>query len=170
MGSRSSQATQGEAVPLLEGHLVETIEATWAQQTPENVHIRWCWNKVAQGEGRCQMCVVICHNPRKAAATLSHELFLGWAGTWPQPRGTGSSRVHQAFLGAAGIQPLLGETHTQRGGTGQSRSPSEVGGQGKWLHLRQASGGGAAGGLVTGGRKLKTEDGCMIADLGEQTG
>ena len=110
MGSRSSQATQGEAVPLLEGHLVETIEATWAQQTPENVHIRWCWTKVAQGEGRCQMCVVICHNPRKAAATLSHELFLGWAGTWPQPRGTGSSRVHQAFLGAAGIQPLLTET------------------------------------------------------------
>ena len=58
-----SQATRGKAVPLLEGHLVETIEATWSQQTPENSHIRWCWNKVVKGEARCQTCVVISHNP-----------------------------------------------------------------------------------------------------------
>ena len=57
-----SWATQGKAVPLLEGHLVETVEATWSQQTPENGYIRWCWNKVIKGEARCQMCVVIFHN------------------------------------------------------------------------------------------------------------
>ena len=54
---------QGKAVPLLEGHLVETVEATWSQQTPEGGHICWCWNKVIKGEGWCQMCVVIFHNP-----------------------------------------------------------------------------------------------------------
>ena len=53
----------GKAVPLLEGHLVETVEATWSQQTPENGHIRRCWNKVVKGEDLCQMCVVIFHNP-----------------------------------------------------------------------------------------------------------
>ena len=47
----------GKAVPLLEGHLVETVEATWSQQTPENGHIRWCWNKVVKGEAgaRCAL-------------------------------------------------------------------------------------------------------------------
>ena len=49
-------------VPLLEGHLVETVEATWFQKTPENGHICWCWNKVVDGEAWCQMCVVIFHN------------------------------------------------------------------------------------------------------------
>ena len=34
-----------------------------SQQTPENNHIRWCWNKVIKGEAWCQMCVVIYHNP-----------------------------------------------------------------------------------------------------------
>ena len=29
-----SWATRGKAVPLQEGHLVETVEATWSQQTP----------------------------------------------------------------------------------------------------------------------------------------
>ena len=29
--SGGSRATRGKAVPLLEGHLVETIEATWSQ-------------------------------------------------------------------------------------------------------------------------------------------
>ena len=62
-GPGGSQATWGKAVPLLEGHLVETVEATWSQQTPENGHIRWCWNKVVKGEAWCQMCVVIFHNP-----------------------------------------------------------------------------------------------------------
>ena len=46
MGSRRILGHRGKAVPLLEGHLVETVEATWSQQTPENGHIRWCWNKV----------------------------------------------------------------------------------------------------------------------------
>ena len=32
----------GKAVPLLEGHLVETVEAAWSRRTPENGHIRWC--------------------------------------------------------------------------------------------------------------------------------
>ena len=58
-----SQATRGKAVPLLEGHLVETVEATWSQQTAENDHIRWCWGKVVKGEAWCQVCVVIFHNP-----------------------------------------------------------------------------------------------------------
>ena len=52
-----------KAVPLLEGHLVETVEATWSQQIPENSHILWCWNKVLKGEAWCQMCVVIFHSP-----------------------------------------------------------------------------------------------------------
>ena len=62
-GPGGSQATEGKAVPLLEGHLEETVEATWSQQTPENGHIRWCWNMVIKGEDWCQMCVVIFHNP-----------------------------------------------------------------------------------------------------------
>ena len=62
-GSGGSWATRGKAVPLLKGHLVETVEATWSQQTPENGYIRWCWNKVVKGEAWCQMCVVIFHNP-----------------------------------------------------------------------------------------------------------
>ena len=41
---------------------------------------------------------------------LSRELFLGWAGTWPQSLGIGSSTIPQTFLGEAGTQPLLGET------------------------------------------------------------
>ena len=47
----------------MEGHLVETIEATWSQQTLEGGHIRWCWGKFVEGEAWCQMCVVIFHNP-----------------------------------------------------------------------------------------------------------
>ena len=39
-GPGGSRVTRGKAVPLLEGHLVETVEATWLQQTPENGHIR----------------------------------------------------------------------------------------------------------------------------------
>ena len=62
-GPGGSRATRGKAVPLLEGHLVETVEATWSQQTPENGHIHWCWGKVINGEAWCQMCVVIFHNP-----------------------------------------------------------------------------------------------------------
>ena len=37
-GPGGSRATWGEAVPPLEGHLVETVEATSSQQTPENGH------------------------------------------------------------------------------------------------------------------------------------
>ena len=62
-GLGGSRATKGEAAPLLEGHLVETVEATWSQQTPEGSHIRWCPNKVLKGKAWCQMCVVISHNP-----------------------------------------------------------------------------------------------------------
>ena len=76
---------------------------------PENGHIYWCWNKVIKGEDWCQMCVVIFHNSRKGAATLSLKLFLGLAGTWPQSWGTGSSRVQQAFLSVANIWSLLRE-------------------------------------------------------------
>ena len=62
-GPGGSWATQGKAVPLLEGHLVETVEATWSQQTPEGGHIRWCWGKAVKGEAWFQICVVIFHNP-----------------------------------------------------------------------------------------------------------
>ena len=62
-GPGGSQATQEKAVPLPEGHLVETVEATWSKQTPENDHIHWCWNKVVKGKAWCQMCDVISHNP-----------------------------------------------------------------------------------------------------------
>ena len=62
-GPGGSRATWGKEVPLLEGLLVETVEATWSQWTPESGHIRWCWNKVVKGEAWCQMCVVIFHNP-----------------------------------------------------------------------------------------------------------
>ena len=41
-GPGGSQATRAKAVPLPEGHLVETVEATWSQQTPERGHICWC--------------------------------------------------------------------------------------------------------------------------------
>ena len=36
-GLGGSQATQGKAVPLLEGHLVETVEATWSQKWPHSL-------------------------------------------------------------------------------------------------------------------------------------
>ena len=62
-GPGGSRATRGKAVPPLEGHLVETVEATWSQQTPEGSHIRWCWNKVVKGEDWRQMRVVVFHNP-----------------------------------------------------------------------------------------------------------
>ena len=65
MDSGALQVTQGEAVPLLEGHLLEPV---WvpkgkASVTQENNCIRWCWNKVVKGEAWCQMCVVSFHNP-----------------------------------------------------------------------------------------------------------
>ena len=62
-GPGGSEATQGKVVPLLEGHLVETVEATWSQHTLEGSHIRWCWGKVVKGEAWCQTCIVIFHNP-----------------------------------------------------------------------------------------------------------
>ena len=62
-GLGGSQATRGKAVPLLEGHLVETVEATWSRQTLEGSHIRWCWGKGVEGEAWCQMCVAIFHGP-----------------------------------------------------------------------------------------------------------
>ena len=61
------------------------------------------------------MWVAIFHNPFNSDAILSHNLFWGWAGTWPQSLDIGISRVQQAFLGAADIQPLLSETLLQRG-------------------------------------------------------
>ena len=137
VGSRRSSRHTGRSGSTVGRTFGRGCAATQSQQTPEKNHICWCWNKVINGEAWCQMCVVIFHSPRKAAAMLSRELFLGRAGTWLQSRGTGSSRVQQAFLGAAGIRPLLGETLPQRGGTGQSRSPSEVRGRGKQPHLRQ---------------------------------
>ena len=39
-GLGGSPATQGKAVPLLERHLVETVQATSSQQTTQNSHIR----------------------------------------------------------------------------------------------------------------------------------
>ena len=36
VGPGGSWATQGKAVPLLEGYLVQTVEITWSQQTPED--------------------------------------------------------------------------------------------------------------------------------------
>ena len=49
-GPGDSRATWGKAVPLLEGHLAETVEATQSQQTPEGSHIRWCCGKVVKGK------------------------------------------------------------------------------------------------------------------------
>ena len=85
------------------------------------------------------------------------------------------------FLVAADIQPvlirpMLSETLPQRGGTGQSGSPAEVRGRRKQRIRDKTRERGTAWSLVTesekvwSGRKLKTEDRCAIADLGEQTG
>ena len=41
-GPGGSRATRRKEVLLLEGHLVETGEATWSQQTPEGSHVRSC--------------------------------------------------------------------------------------------------------------------------------
>ena len=115
---------------------------------------------------------MIFHNPRNAAATLSRELSLGWAGTRPQSLGVGSSTVPRTFPGAASTQTWLSETLPQTGRTDQSHSPSEITGWEKRPHLRQNSGGRCR--LVTdsvkaGSRqKPKTKDGCVIADQGEQ--
>ena len=53
----------GKSGSTARGHLVETVEATWCQQTLEGSHILWCWGKVIEGEAWCQMCVAILHNP-----------------------------------------------------------------------------------------------------------
>ena len=76
-GPGGSQTTREKVVPLLEGNLVETVEATWAQQTPENSHICWCWNKVIKGEGWCQMCVVISIIPEKMLLHYLTNFFWG---------------------------------------------------------------------------------------------
>ena len=58
---------------------------------------------------------------------------------------------------------------------GQSHSPSEVRGWGKQAHLRQNSRERYCWDLATdsekagSGRELKSEDGCAIADPGEQS-
>ena len=62
----SPWATQGEAVPLLGGHLVEAVQPPYrqrCQQIPENHHICWCSNKVTKGETLYPMCVEIFYNP-----------------------------------------------------------------------------------------------------------
>ena len=53
----------GKSSSTARGHLVETVEATWSQQTLEGSHIHWCWGKVIEGEAWCQMCVAILHIP-----------------------------------------------------------------------------------------------------------
>ena len=144
MEYRVLQATRVEAVPLLEGHLVEPV---WvpkgkAPVTQENNCIRWCWNKVVKGEAWCQTCVVIFFIiPETLLLHYPHKLFLEPAGTRLQFLGTGSSTVLQTFLSAAGTRPLFRETLLQRGRMGQSHGPSEVRGQEKQPHLRQNSGG-----------------------------
>ena len=95
LGSRRSQATGGKAVPLLEGHLVETVEATWSQQTPEGRHIRWCWGKVVKGEAWCQMCVAIFQGPE--TLLLHYLVNFFWGGLAPghslrAPAAAGSSK------------------------------------------------------------------------------
>ena len=113
MRSGGLQATWGKAVSLLARHLVEAVwlpHRQRCQQTPENNHIRWCWNKNIKGEAWHQMCFVIFHNPCNATAPQSHELFLGRAGTQLQSLGIGSNMVSGTFLGVASTQPLLGET------------------------------------------------------------
>ena len=58
-----------EAVPLLGGHLVEAVwrpptpNRQRCQQTPENNHICWYWNKVIGGEAWCRTRAVIFQNP-----------------------------------------------------------------------------------------------------------
>ena len=59
-------ATQGEAVALLTGHLVEAVwppHRQKSQWTPEKNHIHWCRYKDVKEESWHQMCVVIFHNP-----------------------------------------------------------------------------------------------------------
>ena len=104
MGSGRFSGHTGEAVPLLEGHLVETVEATWSQQTPEGGHIRWCWGKVIKGDAWCQMCVVIFHYPE--ALQLHYLANVFWGGLAPghslgAPAAAGSSK-------RSWVQPTFG--------------------------------------------------------------
>ena len=95
-GLGGSRATWRKAVPLLEGHLVETVQATWSQQTPEGNHICWCWGKVIKGEAWCQMCVVIFHNPCSSCYTI----LITFSGVgWHLPTVSG----HQQQQGPASI-------------------------------------------------------------------
>ena len=60
-----SQATWGEVVPLLGGHLVEAVQPPHRQRsqwTLENNHILWCYKKVIKSEAWCQMWLVIFYN------------------------------------------------------------------------------------------------------------
>ena len=104
MESGVLQATRGEPVPLLGGHLVVAV---WIPQRQAPVDLgeqphSLVLEQVIKGEAWCQICVVIFHDPGSAAATLYWELFLGWAGTQPQSLGIGSSMVLPAFLAVAG--------------------------------------------------------------------
>ena len=126
MGSGRSLGHTGQVVPLLGGHLAETVAAP-SQQTPENSHIRWCWNRVVVGEAWCQTCVVIFRNPRNAAATLSRELFLGRAGTRPQSRDISSSTDRKRSW----VQPAHGHCLVRPSAEGQNGSkPQSLGSEG----------------------------------------
>ena len=63
VGSGSFSGHTGKSGSTAGRHVVETVEATWSQQSLEGGHVHWCWGKVAKGEAWCQMCVVIVHNP-----------------------------------------------------------------------------------------------------------
>ena len=59
---------------------------------------------------------------------MSHELFLGQAGTWLQCLGISSSTVPQAFLGVTGTQPLLSETLCRGAEQAKAAVPQKWGG------------------------------------------
>ena len=103
-GPGGSRASRGKAVPLLEGHLVKTVEATWSQQTPEGSYIRWCWGKVIKGEAWCQMCVVVSIIPE--TLLLHYLVNFFWGGLTP-----GRSLREPATAGSSGhswVQPTFG--------------------------------------------------------------
>ena len=138
MKSMGLWATWGEAVPLLGGHLVETVWLPHRQRpqwTRENNQIHWCWNKVIGVKpgtrGMLRFAIIPetvllhnCVNIFWRRLTPSHSL---WA--------SAAAQYHKHSW----MRPAPGHClvrHSHRGRRSQSHSPSEVRHWETQLHLR----------------------------------
>ena len=117
-----SQVTWGKAVPLLEGHLVETVEATWSQQTQRTATFAGAGTRSLRVKpgARCVMRFSII--PEKLL--LHYLMNFFWDGLTPG-RSLGASAAagssKDSWVQLTFNHCLFGHC-SQRGGIGQSLS------------------------------------------------